>query len=167
MNLTITVPDGSSNYGNPNILCTPPHWHDYILFYLANYFAHAATIITRPGQGLPTTVIAIIAALLPVSGIARAIEAIRRHSITETDLLKHAARAGALCMVVKAPIEEVIDPESLEAGRAGIPHTNEAQHDAKGPPGPEEIDQNVKMGNTEDTLETGHGLRDVEGQRER
>lgn len=77
MNLTITVPDGSSNHGNPNLLCTPPSWFDYILFYFSNYFAHAATVISTPGQGSEETFLAILAALLfPASGLTCALEAI-------------------------------------------------------------------------------------------
>lgn len=38
-NLTITVPNGATNHGISNLLCTPPSWTDYVIFYLTNYFA--------------------------------------------------------------------------------------------------------------------------------
>lgn len=80
MNITITVPEGSTNHGNPNLLCTPPNWYDYVIFYFANYFAHAATVITVPGQGTSETIEVIRnALLLPTSGVLRAMSAIRRH----------------------------------------------------------------------------------------
>ncbi len=123
LNFTVTVPDGSGNHGNPNLLCTPPQWFDYILFYFSNYFAHAATVITTPGQGRIETIHVILAALLlPVSGTIRAMEAIIRCSRAESDPLKRAVRAGALCMVVKAKHDKKreADPQSLEEGQAGV-----------------------------------------------
>lgn len=103
MNLTITVPEGIKNHGNPNLLCTPAQWHEITLFLFANYFAHAASVITAPGQSITTSAYLILLALfLPASGIVRAISAILRHAATETkNPLRHASRANALCMVLK------------------------------------------------------------------
>ncbi|KAK3302748.1 uncharacterized protein B0T15DRAFT_314050 [Chaetomium strumarium] len=123
LNLTITVPDGSSNHGNPRLLCTPPSWFDYIIFFFSNYFAHAATVITNPGQGRKETIFVILAALLfPGLGIVRAMEAIRRHSSFEFDPLRRALRAGALCMVVRLGSEtsQGPNPLTLEEGRRGV-----------------------------------------------
>ncbi|KAI8632846.1 hypothetical protein F5Y19DRAFT_419176 [Xylariaceae sp. FL1651] len=130
MNLTITVPSGSSNHGNPNLLCTPPSWYDYILFYFMNYVAHAATVITTPGQGNSETIFVVLAALLlPGSGITRAIDAIRRHSILESDPLRRAVRAGALCMVVKAGVGNEVGFHSPEFGRVEVRRSREDQID--------------------------------------
>lgn len=102
LDLTITVPDGSSNHGNPDLLCTPPQSLDYILFYLTNYIAHAATVIMTPGQGTRSTMsIAFFAVFLPGLGIVRALNAIQRRSRFESHPIKRAVRAGAVCMVVK------------------------------------------------------------------
>jgi hypothetical protein len=49
-NITVTVPSGSSNHGLPNYICTPAQWYDFIIFFGANFFAHAATIRTIPGE---------------------------------------------------------------------------------------------------------------------
>jgi hypothetical protein len=132
-NFTVTVPDGSSNHGNPNLLCTPPNWFDYILFYFSNYFAHAATIIMKPGQGRKETIGVIFAALLlPGSGVGRAIDAIYRHSRTESDPLKSALRAGALCMVVIVNGKRrETDHRSLEEGNAALSSSNGEQPDPK------------------------------------
>jgi hypothetical protein len=109
MNITLTVPDGTTNHGNPNLLCTPPYWYDFVLFYFANYIAHAATVISSPGPGSWSTVyVVIIALLIPVSGVIRAVSNIRRHACTEAHPLRRAARARALCMVVRAPLEKTI-----------------------------------------------------------
>ncbi|UKZ70775.1 uncharacterized protein TrAtP1_011744 [Trichoderma atroviride] len=105
MNFTFTVPEGSMNHGNPNLLCTPAEWYDLIIFFFANYFAHAASVILEPGQGSASTGLYILLALtLPGAGVSRAIRAILRHAVTERkNPLKRAARAGALCMVLKKP----------------------------------------------------------------
>jgi hypothetical protein len=123
LNLTVTVPDGSSNHGNPHLLCTPPSWSDYLVFYASNYFAHAATVITDPGQGTKETISVTLAALLlPVSGLMRALVAMRRHSRFEPDLPKRAVRAGALYMVVKVKgaDEQEESSQSLQEGRGGV-----------------------------------------------
>jgi hypothetical protein len=103
MNLTITLPEGSTNHGNPNLLCTPPKWYDYAAFFFTNYFAHAITVVSVPGQSTSETLLAITGALLlPTSGVVRATAAILRHSGTvRNDPLRRAARAGALAMVVR------------------------------------------------------------------
>ncbi|KAK3940962.1 hypothetical protein QBC46DRAFT_383964 [Diplogelasinospora grovesii] len=104
MNYTIVVPEGSTNHGNPKLLCTPPAWYDYVLFYFANYFAHAGTVITHPGQGFFETALVVAAALLvPVTGATRAVAAMQRGARFESNPLKRAARARALCMVAKSP----------------------------------------------------------------
>jgi hypothetical protein len=105
MNVTFSVPDGSSNHGNPNLLCSPPAWSDYLTFFFANYFAHAASVILEPGIGFRRTLVLIFAALmLPGSGVDRAVSTIWRHAIIERkNPLKRAARARALCMVLPTP----------------------------------------------------------------
>ena len=108
MNYTLVAPEGTTNHGNPYLLCIPPKWHDFIIFYFANYFAHAATIVTYPGQGLAETISAIITALLlPASGVGRAAGMIRRGARLAKDPLKQATRAGALCMVVKDRVAHI------------------------------------------------------------
>ena len=100
MNLTLSVPKGSSNHGNPQLLCTPPAWYDLPLFFLSNYLAHAATVISSPGEHwLNTLYVATYALLLPMSGVARAFSAICYYARFKKDPIQKAARAGALCMV--------------------------------------------------------------------
>jgi hypothetical protein len=40
INITISVPEGTSDHGNPNLLCTPTKWLDVLVFFFANYLAH-------------------------------------------------------------------------------------------------------------------------------
>jgi hypothetical protein len=63
-NITITVPDGSSNHGDPNLLFTPSSWTDIITFYVGNYAAHAATVISLPGESTISTIRVGLSALL-------------------------------------------------------------------------------------------------------
>jgi hypothetical protein len=81
MNITITVPDRTTQHGDPNLLCTPTKWTDVLLFYAVNYLAHAVTVKSIPGQQLYDTIQVILAALIyPYSGIMRGIEAITRRA---------------------------------------------------------------------------------------
>ena len=105
MNFTLSAPNGTTNHGNPDLVCTPAGWTDYVTFFFANYVAHAASIILEPGAGLRRTLMLVLVALvLPSSGVTRAVSAIWRHAATErSNPLKRAARARALCMVLKRP----------------------------------------------------------------
>ncbi|KAF7555999.1 hypothetical protein G7Z17_g1731 [Cylindrodendrum hubeiense] len=115
MNFTITVPKGSSNHSTPNLICTPPQATDYIVFFFTNYFAHAATVVSKPGQSLARTCLFIVLALiLPGSGIIRALSAILHHASTEfKNPAKRAARAGALCMVVRKSKDMLGGPDDI------------------------------------------------------
>jgi hypothetical protein len=101
-NYTITVPEGTTDHNDPNLLCTPSGWQDIIIFYLGNYIAHVATIISLPGESASSKIRVSLASLLfPVSGLMRGCVTILTYaSFGKTDLQK-AARAGALCMVVR------------------------------------------------------------------
>jgi hypothetical protein len=79
MNMTVLVPEGSRNYGDPGLLCIPNTWNLITAFYFANYVAHAFTIKTLPGEKLPSKiVIFIIALFFPFFGISRGLEAALR-----------------------------------------------------------------------------------------
>ncbi|PMD39383.1 hypothetical protein L207DRAFT_633996 [Hyaloscypha variabilis F] len=101
-NYTITLPEGTSDHNGPNLLCTPSGWQDIIIFYLGNYIAHVATVISLPGESASSKIRVSLASLLfPVSGLMRGLSTILTFaSFGKTDLQK-AARAGALCMVVR------------------------------------------------------------------
>jgi len=101
-NVTVTVPDGFSNHGKDDLFCLPNTWYQIVIFFAVNYGAHAATIRSRPGQTYYHTARDIIFALFfPFSGVMRAIDSFARCSWpSESDFVK-AARAGALCVVVR------------------------------------------------------------------
>jgi hypothetical protein len=93
----------SETNGDPNLACTDATWQSIVVFLLANYVAHCATVKAYPGESTGSLVRATFFALLqPVSGTLRAVDSIRRHSrLKGTNDLQRAARAGALCMVVR------------------------------------------------------------------
>jgi hypothetical protein len=104
INITISAPAGTSDHGDPNLLCTPTKWLDILIFFLANYTAHAATVKTLPGEKPVDIFFAIFLAItFPFSGVARGLEAIARRTLLyqhHSDL-KTAVRAGALCIVIR------------------------------------------------------------------
>jgi len=103
MNYTITIPDGSSNHGTPNLLCVPPTWFDYIIFFVSNYLVHAATIISPPGATLvEVCFISANALFIPSSGALSAVRRLLKHAAwSRTTDVYRAAKAVALCMVIK------------------------------------------------------------------
>lgn len=103
MNITVFLPPGTTDHGSPGLICVPPQWTDFIVFFATNYFAHAATVVGRPGQSTAETVTGIIAALFaPGSGALRTLRYfIVRPVAIRGDELQRAAAAGALCMVVR------------------------------------------------------------------
>lgn len=101
-NITIEVPIGTSDHGDPHIICTPTHASDVLLFFVTNYFAHAGTIQASPGQPTMSLVLEMAVALLfPVSGCLKAMRAINRRAIFCKTPLATAVRAGAVCEVVR------------------------------------------------------------------
>lgn len=85
--------------------CEPISWRRIAIFYFANYVAHAVTLYTFPGESTFSIVHNILVALfVPTAGVARGLNAIFRHAILrKRSELGRAARAGALCMVVRSP----------------------------------------------------------------
>ena len=101
-NITVTVPDGFSNHGNNDLFCLPTTWYQIAVFFIINYGSHAVTIRSRPGQTYYHAGRDIIYALLcPFFGVRRAIDSFGRSSWPSENHLTKAARAGALCIVVR------------------------------------------------------------------
>ena len=97
-----------------SVCCRPSKWTDILIFYTSNYFAHAATTRTQPGQSTwNSLLIPVIALLFPMSGALRGIRAIASRATFADTELQTAARAGALCMVVKVPKSNM---EELSSG---------------------------------------------------
>jgi hypothetical protein len=110
-NFTIQVPFGTTNHGDSRIICTPTKWHEVMLFFAINYFSHAFTMKSAPGEKSVHKLLDFASALLfPYSGISRGIEALFRHSAwSSKDDLQMAVRSGALCAVVRSGDWKPID----------------------------------------------------------
>lgn len=107
MNITILVPNGTTQHGNERILCLPitsNYWPSILTvftFFATNFLAHAATVKSSPGDNRRVKACnAFLALLFPMSGLLRALNAILGYSRGATELEK-ARNAGALCMVVR------------------------------------------------------------------
>ncbi|TLD14146.1 uncharacterized protein PgNI_04843, partial [Pyricularia grisea] len=99
----LTAPPGFT-YKDPDckVLCQPTQWTDAISFILVNYLAHAGTIISQPGQSTFKSVFKVVLAfLLPGSGVLQGVNTIWNCAIFGSSNLQTAARAGALCAVVR------------------------------------------------------------------
>jgi hypothetical protein len=105
MNFTLTLPAGSTNHGDPSLVCLPPLWTDYFVFFATNYFAHVGTLVMRPGESRAEVAVDILNALfVPGSGALRAWGILVAHAtpqLRKWDPLREAAKAGALVMAVK------------------------------------------------------------------
>ena len=113
--VNITVPYGTTDHGDIDIVCNPPVFSDFLWFYLGNYFSHAATIMTLPGQNNLSILYSIIWALTtPTSGLARGLQVILRGASLTRNPLKRAHRANALVMVVRE--SDVLGNHSNRAG---------------------------------------------------
>ena len=103
-NITIEVPYGTTNHGEPNLFCIPATWNDIATYLLLNYVAHGATVVSYPGEATLDLLLAVLTAIyFPTYGVIRAFNFIVRHPLlTSRDDLKVAARSGALCMLVRS-----------------------------------------------------------------
>lgn len=112
----ITLPPGVTYDATTSTWCTPTSWIDVISFFLGNYIAHAATVITYPGEPVSVVIFnMILAILLPSTGAARGVYAILRHAALYKDPVKQALRARALCMVVRSPDWKPTSGEQLHS----------------------------------------------------
>lgn len=99
----IKVPTGVTYDQDSESVCIPSEWTDIVIFFFANYLAHAATVVTLPGEPQSITIFnMVLATLWPSFGCGRGISTIARSAIFSKDPLKQAQRAGALCMVVRS-----------------------------------------------------------------
>lgn len=116
INGNITLPAGASNHGDPNLLCLPAKWTDVVIFFLGNYFAHAATIRSSPGYSIYLSAMnAVTALFFPASGIRRGLEGVFSLAKFGRTDLQMTARAGALCRVVRKDKEDYKSRRKLDS----------------------------------------------------
>lgn len=101
-NTTNFLPSDPLNHVDSNLLCGPAEWPDITIFFLGNYVAHAATVLTLPGESPLGAAFVVISALFsPTSGVVRGMKAIFSFAVFAKTNLQRAARAGALSIVVE------------------------------------------------------------------
>lgn len=114
-NSTISVPRGTSYQRSTDTYCVPSRWYDIAAFFLANYVTHAATVKSLPGEPTVSAIMMTFFALLfPASGAMRALSSIRWRAEFYSDPLTAAARAGALCTVVRTEKWKLRDGETVQ-----------------------------------------------------
>jgi len=126
-NITVTLPEGTTQYGNSELICTPTKTKDIALFFLVNYVTHALTTVVLPGEGWESYLTNALASLLfPGFGAYRGLRAIfvgwstvrkrfrsepweqgetinlHKNKARRNRDLQKARRAGALCMIVRS-----------------------------------------------------------------
>lgn len=103
-NFTITLPAGTSNHGDPHLLCPPTTWESIAIFFIGNYLAHAATVKLPPATSLMSNLrICFSALLMPASGLVFALRAFAQaiRGIGKSEAQK-AGIAGSLCMYARS-----------------------------------------------------------------
>ncbi|KAL8962145.1 MAG: hypothetical protein Q9193_001412 [Seirophora villosa] len=86
------------------VWCEPTQWYDILWFIFANFILHALSVRSMPGErSLISTVFKFCCFLIPFTGVRRGLCLISRSSNFAGNDLQAAARANALCMVVRSP----------------------------------------------------------------
>jgi len=103
-NRTTIVSNGTQNHGDPKLICGPSKWTEFSIFFLTNFVTHATTVKSIPGEPALSLLLNVVVALVfPISRIMRGVSAIYQRAIFAETPLKTAARARALCMVMRSP----------------------------------------------------------------
>lgn len=87
---------------DPTVHCTRTNWFDVFWFIFANYVLHALSVRSLPGENAyASTLFKFCCLLIPYTGLRRGLGLISRASNLTGDDLQAAARANALCMVIR------------------------------------------------------------------
>lgn len=94
----------AAHSGDPKVHCEPTNWYDICWFIFANYILHALSVRSLPGENsYSALVIKIGCLLIPFTGLRRGLCLITRANAAADNDLQAAARASALCMVIRKP----------------------------------------------------------------
>lgn len=109
---TVTARPASSSGNNTivsdssdgQLYCEKTTWYGICWFFFTNYLLHALSVRSLPGENVySSTAFKLCCLLVPYTGVRRALSLISRASSLTKDDLQAAARAGALCMVIRKP----------------------------------------------------------------
>lgn len=92
----------SNNNHDPKLHCNPTRWYDICWFFFANYLLHALSVRSLPGENFySATVFKLCCLFVPYTGLRRGLCLISRAGNLAGNDLQAAARANALCMVIR------------------------------------------------------------------
>lgn len=92
----------AANNVDSKVHCEPTNWYDICLFIFTNYILHALSVRSLPGENSYSSfVIRIACLLIPSTGLRRGLCLITRANTASDNDLQAAARARALCMVIR------------------------------------------------------------------
>ena len=103
-----------NNPSDAKIYCEKTKWQDVFWFFFTNYVLHALSVRSLPGENFfSSTVFKFCCLLVPYTGVRRGLCLVSRASNLAADDLQAAARANALCYVVRRPDWRPIDGDKL------------------------------------------------------
>ena len=95
---------GEEDSGDSNTYCEKTAWYDVCWFFFTNYLLHTLSVRSLPGENAySSTVFKLCCLLVPYTGVRRGLSLISSASSLNPNNLRAAARAGALCMVIRKP----------------------------------------------------------------
>ena len=95
---------GAEDSDDSQLYCEKTAWYDVCWFFFTNYLLHALSVRSLPGENAySSTVFKLCCLLVPYTGVRRGLSLISRASSLNKNDLQAAARAGALCMVIRKP----------------------------------------------------------------
>lgn len=115
-NLTITVDENDTR-----VYCQKTNWYNICWFVFTNYVLHALSVRSLPGENAySTTAFKLCCLLIPYAGLRRGLCLISRASNFAGIDLQCAARANALCMVIRAAEWRPRDGDTIDGCQIDI-----------------------------------------------
>lgn len=97
------------------VWCQPAQWYDILWFIFTNFVLHALSVRSLPGERSFTSIVfKFCCFLVPYTGVRRGLCLILRASNFASNDLQSAARANALCMVIRSPAWRPKDGQIVE-----------------------------------------------------
>ena len=137
----------ASNNNDPKVHCDRTHWYDICWFFFANYILHALSVRSLPGENFySATVFRFSCLLIPFTGLRRGLSLISRGGNLAGNDLQAAARANALCMVIRKPdwrphIGDKVSGCQLEVHSAGAIDTPVSDREKDNSYGPTPVEK--------------------------
>ncbi|KAI4234314.1 MAG: hypothetical protein L6R40_006791 [Gallowayella cf. fulva] len=116
-----------------HVWCESSQWYDVLWFFFANFLLHALSVRSLPGESyVSSTVFKFCCLLVPYTGVRRGLCLILRASNLAGNDLESAARANALCMVIRGPEWRPRDGQIVEGCTIAPPKEQRKKRNKKG-----------------------------------